>query len=92
MSKKIVSFALPANRSCQVEEVLAGDISGRGPDSWVHAARPDRREPAIMDPMLIDLSVRRNWFELVQLIYVFPYLATWSWVARAAFPRSTRLR
>jgi hypothetical protein len=81
MSRKSITVTLPPG--------LAGlppDSTGFAPDDWVLAAAhpaPDNRR------VLIDLTARRSWFELAQLVWVFPYLATWHWFLQTttALPR-----
>jgi hypothetical protein len=75
MSKKTITFTLPPPRPQEVPP-QAPDT-----DAWVLAgdgkSPPDER-------MLIDLSARRSWFELMQLIWAFPVMATWFWMAGIA--------
>jgi hypothetical protein len=83
MSKKIIHFTLLPSRAGEPDAAVR-DITAEDSDSWVFAAERDvRHEPAmpIDDRFLIDLSANRSWFELMQLIWAFPFLATWFWMA-----------
>ncbi len=86
MSKKIIAFTLPAARTPhQALEDIARNF-----DDWVHEEKQEVRDeiearPASgSGPVLIDLSVRRSWFELMQLVAVFPYIASWQWMIQMA--------
>jgi hypothetical protein len=72
MSKKTITFTLPPSRP-QEAPSAAPDT-----DAWVFASEDETPRD---DRLLIDLSARRNWFELMQLIWAFPVMATWFWMA-----------
>jgi hypothetical protein len=86
MSKKVVSFTLPPNRA-KTEPPPVADAgsppSPHFPDSWVHAPEASANA-AKPNPVVIDLSANRSWFELMGLIGIFPYLATTCWLQTAA--------
>jgi hypothetical protein len=92
MSKKTITFTLPPSRPqrANVERQDPPDhpqASAPETDAWVFAVEPDALQPPDIrseDRILIDLSARRSWFELVQLIWAFPVLATWFWMAGIA--------
>lgn len=81
MSKKTVSLSLPPMRADPADAIS-------NPDQWVLATHVDRlAEPTAATTksrLMIDLSAERSLFELMQLICLFPWLATWSWLLNAA--------
>ena len=79
MSKKVVSFVRPGS---PLPKPPAVSFAVQGADSWIGAAE-DRESPT-PGPWTIDLERPRNWFELMQLVWVFPYIATWRWMLQAA--------
>jgi hypothetical protein len=79
MSKKVVSFTLP-NRP---RDPAQSEPRREAPEGWVLAST-DPRSPA--GHVVIDLSAERTWFELVQLIWMFPWLASWCWLQNAGTP------
>ena len=79
MSKKKISFT-------QVpQQVAAMEFASHGLDNWVLAEPADMPEPPVHHSgrLLIDLTAPRNWFELAQLIWMFPLLATLAWMPNA---------
>lgn len=96
MSKKVVPFKLPpvtypkAGEMDMNELPQAGEAStSAGEDGWVRMAQAEiarstaAEKPAAgstAGPVLIDISATRTWFELVQLVSLFPYVATWHWM------------
>jgi hypothetical protein len=88
MSKKSIAFTIPQAppRNLEIDRPPAAG-PGSETDAWVFAAEPHHLIPptARLDEcMLIDLSARRSWFELMQLIWAFPAMATWFWMAGIA--------
>jgi hypothetical protein len=87
MSKKVVAFTLPPSRTNPADsaskETPASSPRGQR-DTWVlDALKPKPAEPREPSPIIIDLSANRSWIELVQLICIFPYLATSAWMHTA---------
>lgn len=100
MSKKIVQFSLPPGHAGNTAERIAQmtpppSLETHEPetptDNWVHNAREKvearlaaSSPPEERSPLLIDLAKPRSLPELMQLIWVFPMIATSCWMAQAA--------
>jgi hypothetical protein len=60
--------------------------TSHGPDHWVLAAHQEAPRPFTVPlpvaggRVVIDLTARRSWPELVLLVWSFPWLATWYWM------------
>jgi hypothetical protein len=83
MSKKTISFSLPSSRpqAPERDSATARDFDfERAGDAWVLAAQAETaRDEA---SLVIDLTAKRSWFELMCLISAFPYIAAWAWTAQ----------
>jgi hypothetical protein len=87
MSKKVVAFALPHESRPHPEAAASAiaDLERLNAEAWVGAQTPDAGTPVLdtpprpAGPTVIDLSARRSFPELVELICLFPWLATWAW-------------
>jgi hypothetical protein len=75
MSKKTIPFALPP------KPALPDHAAEETPDRWVFQAEPPPAGTA--GHVVIDLSANRTWYELAQLIWIFPCLATTCWMRTA---------
>jgi hypothetical protein len=89
MSKKVVAFALPQEITPHPEMPPADPLETLrriNAEAWV-GAEPEAAAPAPepdvsvrpSGPTVIDLSARRSFPELVELVCIFPWLATWAW-------------
>jgi hypothetical protein len=107
MSKKVVAFALPQALPQTDAEEPALPFERRLPlssDNWVTAAAAPAPEPASEavpafaedmsppGPALIDLSRKRSFTELMELMWVFPWLASWAWTLQMSEDWFTRMR
>jgi hypothetical protein len=76
MSRKVVAFTLPS----MPHGPARSQPQRQEADRWVSGPAPST---ASTHPVVIDLSASRSWFELAQLIWAFPYIATWCWMQNA---------
>jgi hypothetical protein len=85
MSKKTVFFPSQAlrgqNEGRRLHAVAAaGDDPAANAEDWVKQSSV----PSARGPALVLLSEDPSWVELVSLVIVLPYLATWYWLLRTS--------